>query len=305
MSPKLKLTALMALLISVAGTNGALAEPAHHPFVKSPFYHGNKGGRAVPLHLFAQDPTRYMRSPEAYRQLLQHVTTALERTVDDSGFRSLIVGPEARLIDCQGSINTAGITNAGQVGWRERQCYPGEYLIQVRLPGGWMTIASQGCYNPVRSARPADPPPSPIAGACGSNAKRYSATETAWPTGGKFCASGEQSSSNIQFPQPGRFTPWICSGRNSGPSASCEAPRDAAPTPPPLVAVAPPNRVCQWVPVSYGTSSTQQFSNTPPGMLMQYCDDTKRWIPGVTSTIGGGEVSTGTLVEVCEGGVAK
>lgn len=151
---------LVLALVLAFGGSAAWASPVYHPFVKQPFYHGKPGGRAVPLHEFAKAPMRYLRSEEAYQALLAHVSEALGRPVDDAAFRSLITSDDVRLIDCRGPIATAGITAAGQVGWGQRACYPGEHLLQVRVPGGWMTIASQGCYNPVRGERPA-PPPTP------------------------------------------------------------------------------------------------------------------------------------------------
>ena len=298
MSKKLKLTALMALVI----LSGTVSAQVYHGFVKDPYYL-IKGGKEVSPQDFAADPMRYMRSPTTYTVLREHVALVIGRPVDDAAFRKLIVSDDVKLVQCVGRLKTDGITDAGKVGRHERGCYPGERLMQVRVPGGWMNLLSLGCYNPIEGERP--PPPKPVAatpvdGVCGPAFGSYA--HNAMTFRGEFCSSGA-ATSFIVLPRPGQSATYTCFGTNGGKNATCPIRVEQVPTP--TVASGPPPRVCRLVPVSLGTSSTQQFSSTPPGMLMQYCDDTKRWIPGVTSTIGGGEVSTGTLVEICEGGVAK
>lgn len=121
-------------------------------------------------------------------------------------------------------------------------------------------------------ATPAPKPAlTPVDGACGSNAKRYSFTETTWPSGGNFCASGEQSSPSILFPQAGNTTPWSCLPKNGGRVAKCEAPRDAEPPPPAPRAQVPPVQLrCQPVSRRYIVPSPGQYVYVP-GLSVAVC----------------------------------
>lgn len=80
---------------------------------------------------------------------------------------------------------------------------------------------------------PPVPAPTPVAGVCGGNATRFAYSVTDWPAGGNFCASGEQSSPHILFPQAGGSTRWSCQGLNGGAATPCKGERDALPPSPP------------------------------------------------------------------------
>jgi hypothetical protein len=101
--------------------------------------------------------------------LRAHIGSYLGRPLTDEDFRVLLRSDAVRLIPCEGTIDTAGVSNSGRFGWRLRKCYQGEKLIELKLQdGSWVVVASQGCYNPVRGRLPSSArvasPPSPIAG---------------------------------------------------------------------------------------------------------------------------------------------
>lgn len=109
--------------------------------------------------------------------------------------------------------------------------------------------------------------PVPVAGVCGSNAKRYSATETNWSSGGNFCASGEQSPRSTVFPLAGGSTQWSCLGKNGGKDESCGASRDTAPPPPPVSAIPRITRDPTFVHQQQG-----QFTRLVDGRVLETCN---------------------------------
>lgn len=147
---------MLVLFLVMVGTLLAMTPASaaeYHGFVKDQWYIG-KGGKAVEVKDFAADPRRYLRSEAAYQHLLHHVAEATGKKVDEESFRALLMSDDVRLVRCVGRVKTAGITDGGQVGWKERNCYVGEYLIEVSVPGGRMIVASQGCYNPIAGKQP-------------------------------------------------------------------------------------------------------------------------------------------------------
>jgi hypothetical protein len=111
-------------------------------------------------------------------------------------------------------------------------------------------------------------PPAPVAGACGSNATRYSHDVTEWPAEGNFCAVGEPSSPSLLFPQAGRSTLWSCQGQHGGASARCEASREAPPPPPPRAEA--PQQQCGWVARRYIVPQEGRFIHVP-GLSVPVC----------------------------------
>lgn len=65
----------------------------------------------------------------------------------------------------------------------------------------------------------------PINGTCGTNARTYSSSETAYS--GNFCATGTPNPTNPSFPTPSSYTLWTCNGLNGGSSTTCTASRSA------------------------------------------------------------------------------
>ena len=130
----------------------------YHGFVKDSYYLG-RGGTPATFEQVANNPLAVFRSEVAYVNLREHIGNYLGKSLSDADFKTLLRSDNIRLISCTGRITTAGVTDSGHFGWRERGCYAGEMLIQVRLlDGRWVTVASQGCYNPVRGEVPSLPP---------------------------------------------------------------------------------------------------------------------------------------------------
>ena len=164
----------------------------------------------------------------------------------------------------------------------------------------WFTGEKRSCNNIgiVFTAAPrlATLSPQPVPGVCGSNARRYSATETAWPTGGNFCAVGDQSSPNIMFPSAGSVARWSCSGKDGGAVATCEAPRDAAPPPPPPRAEVPAPK-CGMVSQRYIVPTQGHFIYVP-GLSIAVCRGQVP-IPDTFVNIPGDVMTVTRQVEVC------
>ena len=82
--------------------------------------------------------------------------TPLNRSLSDAEFSELLSSSRVRAEqDCVGSITTAGINAAGEIGWSSRPCYFDEKLIELQVNGRWQVVASQGCFNLI------EPPPQP------------------------------------------------------------------------------------------------------------------------------------------------
>jgi hypothetical protein len=158
------LRAIVSILAMLAFMGPLAASPVsaqtattYHGFVMDEFYLGH-GGTPATFEQVATNPMSVFRSRTAFDTLKTHFSGYLGRLLSDEEFRVLLLSNDVRLVPCVGRIDTAGITNTGRVGWRERNCYRGESLIQLRINGGWVTVASQGCFNPVRGDMPPPPP---------------------------------------------------------------------------------------------------------------------------------------------------
>lgn len=151
------LAAILVAGFAFAGSP-ALAREVYHGFVKDTYYLG-RGGTAATLEQVAANPLSVFRSELAYANLRAHIGSYLGSPLTDADFRVLMRSDAVRLVPCVGQIDTSGVSNSGRFGWHKRNCYRDELLIQIRLPDGrWLTVASQGCYNPVRGEVPLLPP---------------------------------------------------------------------------------------------------------------------------------------------------
>lgn len=159
--------ALCALALAAMAVSPAAAREAYSGFVKETYYLGH-GGTPATFEQVVVNPSAVFRSDASYMNLRAHVGSYLGRPLTDEDFRALLRSAAVRLIPCEGSIDTAGVSNSGRFGWRLRKCYLGEKLIELKLQdGSWVVVASQGCYNPVRGKKPTPPPaalPPPITG---------------------------------------------------------------------------------------------------------------------------------------------
>lgn len=149
----------MALALCLVTAAPASAKEVFHGFVKDQYYL-IRGGTPASLEQIAANPLAIFRSQLAYDNLRAHIGSMIGRPLSDGDFRSLMRSDDVRLVSCVGSVDTSGVTDSGRFGFHRRGCYIGEMLIQVRLEDGrWLTVASQGCYNPVRGEVPYLPPP--------------------------------------------------------------------------------------------------------------------------------------------------
>lgn len=147
---------ILALIMAFGFTfsSSATAREVYHGFVNDQFYLG-RGGTPATFEQAADNSQVVFRSQLAYDNLRAHVGASIGRPLSDADFRSLLKSDDVRLVPCVGKIDTSGVNDAGSFDWRKRACYRGEMLIQVRLAdGSWLTVASQGCYNPVRGEKP-------------------------------------------------------------------------------------------------------------------------------------------------------
>lgn len=136
----------------------AVANEVYHPFVKDQFYLA-RGGTPATFDQVAGDPLSIFRSEVAYDAFRAHVSGYLGRTLDDAAFRALLRSDRVRLTVCVGRIDTAGVTDSGRFGWRERACYRSEMLIELKLDDGrWVVVGSSACWNAVRGQLPSLPP---------------------------------------------------------------------------------------------------------------------------------------------------
>lgn len=243
MSLKLIRVALMVLLTTLLGFGSNASAESYHGFVRDAYYIG-KGGKVVSPKDFAANPTKYTRSDVVLLALREHFSRVVGKPLNDAEFRALLASDDVRLTACTGEISTAGVTNQGKIAWHKRTCYKDENLIEVRVPGGWMVAASQGCYNPVEGVRPTAPKPvvaAPIDGVCGPGAGEYSATATALR--GPLCTVGA-STTFVVLPRPGHTATYSCFEQNGGKRAMCPISvlAEAPPPPPPPPAPAPVDR---------------------------------------------------------------
>jgi hypothetical protein len=152
MKPKLPLRSVVVLLMSFwfIGVSQSVHASSFESYVKDVFYIG-VGGMPPTLSDFAAHPRAYLRLEAAYQSLKQGFEESLNRSLSDSEFQTLLASDQVRAdLDCVGRITTAGISEAGAVGWSNRKCYSDEKLIELQVNGRWQVVASQGCFNLVR-----------------------------------------------------------------------------------------------------------------------------------------------------------
>jgi hypothetical protein len=137
-----------------------MSQPVHassfQSYAKDVYYLG-VGGMPPALSDFAANPRAYLRSEVAYQSLKQGFERPLNRSLSDAEFSELLDSNRVRAeLDCVGRITTAGISQAGEVGWTNRKCYVDEKLIELQVNDRWQVVASQGCFNLVQSKKPAE-----------------------------------------------------------------------------------------------------------------------------------------------------
>lgn len=145
------LTGVMALMMPLV-----IQASSFQSYAKDTYYLGG-GGMPPSLDDFATNPRAYLRSEAAYQSLKQGFETPLNRSLSDAEFSELLSSSQVRAQkDCVGTITTAGINAAGEIGWSSRTCYFDEKLIELQVDGRWQVVASQGCFNLVEAPPPTD-----------------------------------------------------------------------------------------------------------------------------------------------------
>jgi hypothetical protein len=141
---------LLMSLWFISASQSVYAASPFQSYAKDVYYIG-VGGMPPTLSDFAANPRAYVRSEAAYQSLKQGFAESLNRSLSDTEFQALLASDQVRAQrDCVGRITTAGISEAGAVGWSSRECYFDEKLIELQVGGLWQVVASQGCYNLVR-----------------------------------------------------------------------------------------------------------------------------------------------------------
>lgn len=163
----MKRTAIMALSFVPLLALGSVALPetaeakevVYHGFSKDKFYVA-RGGTPPSIELLANSPLLVFRSTTAYSYFKAHMGSYLGRPVtSDADFKEIML-TRVKLVDCVGTINTAGINNAGDVRYSKRGCYSNskfgvEKLIELELDDGRkVIIGSIWCINPVKGEVP-------------------------------------------------------------------------------------------------------------------------------------------------------
>jgi hypothetical protein len=151
MKPKLWSIGMMLMSFLFIGLSQSVSASSFQSYVKDTFYLG-VGGVPPTLEDFAVNPRAYLRSEAAFQSLKQGFETPLNRSLSDAEFSALLASDRVRAeLDCVGRITTAGITQAGAIGWSSRDCYFDEKLIELKVDNRWYVVASQGCFNLVES----------------------------------------------------------------------------------------------------------------------------------------------------------
>lgn len=104
----------------------------------------------------------------------------------------------------------------------------------------------------------------PVSAQCGTNAKEYSAADSAWPStsNSAFCTQGSLSGGTPAFPAVGASTSWTCLGQNGGANRTCTATREYAVS----GDTTPPNVTIQGAPANWvNTTRTATLNCTDAG----------------------------------------
>lgn len=161
MLSKLRLLTLATLLMAGLATlapHSASAETMSEVLLEAPEhgklqsfsrseYYIKAGGTPPTLDALATEPRKFFRHEMAYATFKRGIEIQLGRKLGDGALKRLLAGNKVQLVACEGSIYTTGVDRAGNVAWFTRSCARGEQLLQLRVAGAWVTVASMGCLN--------------------------------------------------------------------------------------------------------------------------------------------------------------
>ena len=120
-----------------------------HAFVV-PDHRFAAGYAQLTLQELAKDPKTHFHSPASYEAFKKSFEAHAHYKMTDAEFASFLGSKRVKTEACNGaSIRTAGIDDAGHIGWIERACTPGEDLISIAVGNTWTVVAAMGCLNPV------------------------------------------------------------------------------------------------------------------------------------------------------------
>ena len=120
-----------------------------HAFVV-PDHRFAAGYEQLTLQELAKEPKTHFQSPAAYEAFKKSFEAHAHYKMTDAEFASLLGSKRVKAEACNvASIRTAGIDDAGHIGWIDRACTPGEDLISIAVGNTWTVVAAMGCLNPV------------------------------------------------------------------------------------------------------------------------------------------------------------
>lgn len=120
-----------------------------HAFVV-PDHRFAAGFAQVTLSDLAKDPKVHFQSVASYEFFKKSFEAHAHREMTDAQFSKFLHSKRVKTEACNlTSIRTAGIDDAGNLGWIDRACTPGEELIYISVGTTWTVVAAMGCLNPI------------------------------------------------------------------------------------------------------------------------------------------------------------
>ena len=120
-----------------------------HAFVV-PDHRFAAGFEQVTLAELAKDPKAHFQSAAAYDVFKKAFEAHAHYSMTDAEFAKLLGSDRVKTEACgNAEITTAGIDDAGHVGWIKRACLPGEELLSFKIGNAWTVVAAMGCLNPI------------------------------------------------------------------------------------------------------------------------------------------------------------
>ena len=120
-----------------------------HAFVV-PDHRFAAGFEQVTLADLAKDPKTHFQSAAAYEVFKKAFEAHAHYSMTDAEFAKLLASDRVKTEACGSEeITTAGIDDAGHVGWIKRSCLPGEELLSFKIGNSWTVVAAMGCLNPI------------------------------------------------------------------------------------------------------------------------------------------------------------
>lgn len=108
------------------------------------------GYAQLTLEELATDPKSHFQSAASYEAFKKSFEAHAHYKMTDAEFAKFLTSKRVKTEACAvDSIRTAGIDEAGNIGWIDRACTPGEDLISIAIGNTWTVVAAMGCLNPI------------------------------------------------------------------------------------------------------------------------------------------------------------